>query len=81
MLLKAFRVCLFLLHAPGNNLMHRPLRHPLPISMMRLNRSSRFCDWCEVNPCLFSNSRMSSIIVFSVSVRRTPTQQPLNCCA
>jgi hypothetical protein len=30
MLLKAFRVCLFLLQAPGNKLMHRPLRHPLP---------------------------------------------------
>src|SRR5713101_6294015 len=38
--------------------------------MIPLNRSSRFIDWCEVSPCLLSNARMSSMIVFSVSVRR-----------
>ncbi len=41
-----------------------------PISIIRPNRSSRFCDWCEVSPCLFSSSRMSSMILFSVSVSR-----------
>ena len=41
-----------------------------PISIIRPNRSSRFCDWCEVRPCLLSRARISSMIVFSVSVRR-----------
>src|SRR5438552_18258975 len=41
-----------------------------PISIIRPNRSSRFIDWCEVSPCLLSSASMSSMIVFSVWVRR-----------
>jgi hypothetical protein len=44
--------------------------------MMPPNRSSRFIDWCEVSPCLFSSSRMSSMIVFSVSVGGTVQEKP-----
>ena len=47
-----------------------PFATRCPISIILPNRSSKFCDWCEVSPCLFSNSRMSSMIVFSVSVSR-----------
>ena len=39
-----------------------------PISMIRPNRSSGFIDWCEISPFLLSSSRMSSTILFSVSV-------------
>jgi hypothetical protein len=34
--------------------------------MIRPNRSSKFINWCEVRPCSF---KMSSMIVFSVSVK------------
>ena len=48
----------------------RPLRYSLPHLNDPPNRCSRFGDWCETSPCLLSNSRMSSMIVFSVSVSR-----------
>ena len=38
--------------------------------MTRPNRSRRFCDSCEVSPCSLSRSKISAMIVFSVSVRR-----------
>ena len=47
-----------------------PFATRCPISMIRPNRSSMFIDWCDVSPCLLSNARMSSMIVFSVSVNR-----------
>jgi hypothetical protein len=46
------------------------LRHRCPISMILPNSSSGLCDWCEVSPFLFSNSRMSSMMLFSVSVSK-----------
>jgi len=53
-----------------------PFASRYPISIIRPNRSSRLCDWCEVSPGLFSNSSMSSMIVFSVSVRRYAQGRP-----
>ena len=41
-----------------------------PISIIRPNRSSRLIDLCEVSPGLFSRARMSSMIMFSVSVSK-----------
>ena len=38
--------------------------------MIRPNRSNRFCKLCEVSPCLLSCAKMSSIILFSVSVSK-----------
>ena len=38
--------------------------------MIRPNRSNRLNDWCEINPCLLSSARMSSMILFSVSANK-----------
>ena len=48
----------------------RPLRQALSHLMIQPNRAGRESDWYEVSPCLLSSSRMSSMIVFSVLVRR-----------